>query len=65
MEDGILSDVWMLEPLTGATLECLHGIAQEGQTRVSPPTSYKRVLALRAGPLAHFFAHDESAARSR
>jgi len=56
MEDGILGDVWLLEPLTGATLECLHGKAQAGQTRVSPPTSYRRVLALRAdevfeGPL--------------
>ena len=51
MEDGILTDIWLLEPLTGATLECLHGIGQAGSTRVSPPTSYKRVLALRAGPL--------------
>ena len=50
MDDGILSDVWLLEPLTGATLECLHGIGQAGSTRISPPTSYKRVLALRAGP---------------
>jgi hypothetical protein len=39
MEDGTVSEVWIVEPLTGATLESLNkGL----------PTSYRRTLALRA-----------------
>ena len=39
MEEGVVSEVWMIEPLTGATLECINkGL----------PTSYRRTIALRA-----------------
>ena len=39
MEEGVVSDVWIIEPLTGATLECINkGL----------PTSYRRTIALRA-----------------
>ena len=39
MDEGVVSEVWMIEPLTGATLECINkGL----------PTSYRRTIALRA-----------------
>ncbi len=39
MDEGVVSDVWIIEPLTGATLECINkGL----------PTSYRRSIALRA-----------------
>ena len=39
MEEGVVSEAWIIEPLTGATLECLNK---------NLPTSYRRTIALRA-----------------
>jgi len=44
MDEGNLAPYWVVEPLTGATLECITGLQGKGTV-----TSYKRVMALTVG----------------
>lgn len=48
MNDGKLEPYWVMEPLTGATLECITGQQHVGAEK-KIETSYKRAMALTAG----------------